>query len=409
MEEKASRYTGLPEGPFKAALCRLGENLSAAGYTPRGSADYVRVAGHFCYWYTEYASSGTVDESTMEAFLRHLPSCTCPVPGRGTYRLCHAAVSHLLAVLREMGLAPQAQKTVLPEDELLQAFQGYLVNVRGAVEASASLYARHVRPFLQSVYAKGEFRSVTAKDVETSVTRRAVLYKPKTVKSYCTSLRAFFRFLRLRGEIEVPLEDAVPAVPDWSLSTIPKYLRAEQVAALLSSFDVNTLAGLRNRAMALLMVTMGFRAGEVANLKMEDIDWRRSSMRLDTTKSRRIDYLPLTAEAGEALVAYLKRRPRTGTRHVFVNLATPVGRPLSSGVVSTSMRRAFIRCFPGEPSHGTHVLRHTLATTMLAKGATFKEIADILRHRNIETTAIYAKVDLKGLENATLPWPEVLS
>jgi len=409
MHERVSREVW--EASFNSAISRLGEKLSAAGYARRNSADYIRVVKHFCYWHARCAAPGFVDESRMGEFLRHLPSCACPVPGKGPYRLCHAAVSHFLAVLREMGLAPEIQKTSLPEDAVLQAFQEHLTKTRGAAETSASLYARHLRPFLQSICNDGKFAfsSITPRDVEAAVMHRAGLYKAKTVKLYCTSLRAFFRFLKLRGEIELPLEDAVPAVPHWSLSSLPKYLKEEQAASFLSSFDANALVGLRNRAMTLLMLTAGLRAGEVANLKMEDIDWRKSCMRLNATKSRRIDYLPLAAAAGEALAAYLKRRPRTETRHVFVSLTAPVGRPVTSYAVSAATRRAFRRCFPDEPARGPHVLRHTLATGMLAKGAAFKEIADILRHRSIETTAIYAKVDVKGLAHATLPWPGATS
>jgi len=410
MEKKVGKNTDVSEGSFNVAISRLGENLSATGHAHRVSADYVRVVRHFCYWHAQHATPGEVDESKMKEFLGHFASCTCPVSSGGTYRLCHAAVSHFLTVLREMGLAPPVRRSVLPEDVVLQTFHEHLTKVRGAAETSASLYTRHLRPFLQGIYTDGKFvfRTITSRDVEASVAHRAALYKPKTVKLYCTALRAFFRFLRLTGEIELPLEDAVPAVPHWSLSAIPKYLQEEQVTALLSSFNGDTLVGLRGRAMALLMVTVGLRAGEVANLKLDDIDWRKSSMRLGKTKSRRIDYLPLATEAGEALAAYLKRRPPTGTRHVFVGLTTPIGRPMTTSAVSMAMRRAFAHCFPGEPAHGTHVLRHTLATGMLGKGATFKEIADILRHQNIETTAIYAKVDFKGLEHVALPWPEVM-
>lgn len=145
----------------------------------------------------------------------------------------------------------------------------------------------------------------------------------------------------------------------------------------------------------------------MANLKLEDIDWRKSSIRIHNTKSRRIDYIPLSTKAGKSLAAYLERKPQAQTRHVFISLATPVGRPLTASAVSISMRRAFKRCYPGESAHGTHVLRHSLATGMLKNGATFKEIADVLRHRNIEATAIYAKVDLKSLTHTALPWPEV--
>jgi site-specific recombinase XerD len=311
--------------------------------------------------------------------------------------------------MRQMGLAAQIEKTVLPEDEVLETFLEHMTQVRGATETSAWTYAKQLRPFLQSIYTGGTFpfAAITARDVEAWVTRRAERCKPGTAKQCCTALRAFFRFLRLRGEIALPLEDAVPAVPHWSLSTVPKYLREEELAAFLRSFNVNALGGLRDRAMALLMATAGLRAGEVAGLKFEDIDWRKSSIRLRATKSRRTDYVPLTREAGEALAAYLQRRAPTETRHMFVALVAPAGRPLTFEGVTGAMRRAFIRCFPNRPARGAHALRHTLATAMLSKGASFKEIADMLRHRHIDTTGIYAKVDLKGLAHAALPWPEV--
>lgn len=408
MEQRIGQDREVSEGSVTAAVRRLEENFSAAGYSLRVSEDYLRVVKHFCYWHAQHASAA-VDESTIEEFFEHLASCGCPVSGRGSYRLCHAALGHFLTVLREMGLAPPGSSSVLPEDEVLQTFREYLTKVRGAVETSACVYVRHLRPFLQGIYTDGRFafHAITVRDVEAFVVRLASRYKPKTVKTYCTSLRAFFRFLRLTGEIEIPLEDAVPTIPDWKLSSIPKYLREEQVRAFLSSFNRETTVGIRDQAMALLMATAGLRAGEVAGLKIEDIDWRNSSIRLDNTKSRSIDYLPLVSKTGEALAAYLKRRPQAETRHVFVTLMTPVGRPLTASAVRTAMRKAFGRCYPGEPTHGTHVLRHSLATGMLAKGATFKEIADILRHRHIETTAIYAKVDLNGLAHVALPWPEV--
>jgi integrase/recombinase XerD len=409
MEPKIVSGRELSAASFVAGLHRLSEKLSATGYTHRVSVEYIGVAKHFCYWHAQGAVSKEVDESSIEDFFEHLSCCTCPVSGRGGYRLCHAALSHFLTVLREMGLAPPVRRPVLPEDEVLKSFQGYLTKVRGTVETSASLYARHLRPFLQSIYTGGKFafQAVTIRDVEASVMHKATQYKPATVKLYCTSLRAFFRFLRLTGEIKLPLEDAVPTVPHWRLSDIPKYLKEEQVTTFLSSFDVTTIVGIRNQAMALLMATAGLRAGEVANLKIEDIDWRKSSIRLDNTKSRRIDYLPLVSTAGEALSAYLKRRPQSQTRHVFVRLTTPAGRPLAANAVRAAIRKAFRRCYPDEPARGSHVLRHSLATGMLAKGATFKEIADILRHRNIETSAIYAKVELKALTHVALAWPEV--
>lgn len=399
----------LLKGSFVTALHRLDEHFTITGYSQRVSADYIRVVKHFCYWHAQYFAQREVDDLIIKEFLDHLPSCHCPVSGRGSYRLCHAAVYHFLSVLRDTGLASHACETVLVEDDVLQRFQEYLRQVRGITKSSAALYVRHLRPLLQSIHVEGAFafHSLTAREVEGFVAKRATQCKPATVKLFCTSLRAFFRFLRLTGEIEIPLENAVPTVPNWSLSNIPKYLPEEQITAFLSSFDVNTLLGLRNKAMALLMATAGLRAGEVASLMFEDIDWRKSSIRVRNTKSRRIDHLPLATKTGETLATYLGRKPQTKTRHIFVSLTAPTGRPLTASAVGIAMRRAFKRCSPDKTAHGTHVLRHRLATRMLSKGATFKEIADVLRHRNIETTAIYAKVDLKSLINAALPWPEV--
>jgi len=410
MEQNIGKNTDVLGGSFTAALRRFGENLSATGYSHQVSADYIRVVKHFCYWYAQHAAPKEVDESTIQEFLDHLASCSCPVSGWNSDRLCHAALNHFLTVLREMGFAPPAFRPVFPEDEVLKTFQEHLTQVRGTTKTSALLYARHLRPFLRGIHTEGKFafHAITARDVEAFVTSMAMRHKPKTVKLCCSSLRAFFRFLRLTGKIEILLENAVPTVPNWSLSSIPKYLTEDHVLAFLSSFEVNNTIGLRNRAMALLMATAGLRAGEVANLKIEDIDWRKSSIRVHNTKSHHIDYLPLASNVGEALAAYLKRKPQTETRHVFVRLITPIGMPLTASAISAAMRRAFKRCYPGEPAHGTHTLRHSLATSMLTKGATFKEIADVLRHRNIETTAIYAKVDLKNLANATLSWPEVM-
>jgi site-specific recombinase XerD len=309
-----------------------------------------------------------------------------------------------------MGIAPHIEKSVLPEDEVLEVFAEHMTKVRGAADTSARAYVRHLRPFLRSIYTDGTFpfSALTARDAEAWVARRAERCKPKTAKLSCTALRAFFRFLKLRGEIALPLDEAVPAVPHWSLSTVPKYLREEELAAFLSSFGVNTLAGLRDRAMALLMATAGLRAGEVAGLKFEDIDWRKSSIRLRETKSRRTEYVPLTSTAGEALAAYVQRRRAPAeTRHVFLALVPPAGRPVTLYSVTRAMSKASIRCFPDRPALGAHALRHTLATGMLTKGATYKEIADMLRHRDIGTTGIYAKVDFQGLAHAVLPWPEV--
>ena len=188
------------EGSLGAAIDRLQENLSAAGYARENTAEYIRAARHFCYWYAGHASLGAVDESTVEAFLRHRPSCTCPVM-RWSHRHYRAGVKHFLAVLRQMGLAPQIEKTVLPEDEVLEAFLEHMTKVRGATDTSAWVYVQHLRPFLQSIYTGGKFpfSALTARDVEAWVARRAERCKPVKVLSRLFKGK-FLSFLKKANE-----------------------------------------------------------------------------------------------------------------------------------------------------------------------------------------------------------------
>jgi site-specific recombinase XerD len=211
------------------------------------------------------------------------------------------------------------------------------------------------------------------------------------------------------NQIEQPLEDAIPNIVPHGrakLSTIPKYLTEEQLERLLSSFNLSTRIGLRDRAITLLIARLGIRGREVANLHLEDINWRQGIIQLRKTKSRRTSSLPLLKEVGEALVAYLQKgRPHSQERHVFLTHSLPVGKALSTDGVRDVIRQALHSSLSitGSP----HILRHTLATHLLQKSAKLKEIADVLRHCSIETTNIYAKVDLKRLAEVALPWPEV--
>lgn len=188
MEQKTGSEKESMKGSFTSALRRLGENLSDMGYSRPISADYIRVVKHFCYWHTQDAVAREMDESRIREFLEHFASCTCPIAARGTYRLCHAALSHFIPILREMGLAPLLRKPVLPEDELLKAFREHLTKVHGAVEVTASLYSRHLRPFLQSIYAEGtfNFHEVTARDVSKRL-YRAWRHDTNLRQSNCTA------------------------------------------------------------------------------------------------------------------------------------------------------------------------------------------------------------------------------
>lgn len=164
--------------------------------------------------------------------------------------------------------------------------------------------------------------------------------------------------------------------------------------------------GRRDHAMTLCLVQLGLRAGEIAALTLEDVDWRAGTMRLAKSKEHRASLLPVPVTVGHALAAYLRRgRPRTLVREVFVRHGLPAGQPITSSAVSAVVRRAFQRASLDVPSRGAHILRHTAATRMMRAGTSLKEVADILRHRALETTMIYAKVDLRALMEVALPWP----
>ena len=297
-------------------------------------------------------------------------------------------------------------------DSLVGAYDEYLHSVRGAQPETRRAYSRDVRQFLEAVF--DDRRSVapaaiTAADVALFIEERSRRLRPGSMKMVAAGLRGFFRFLALLGDGDPRLAGAVPTVARWRLSTLPKFLDRESEAQLLASFDLATTIGRRDRAIVLCLSALGLRACELADLRLDDIDWRAGSLRLRCRKLRRGHVLPLPHDVGLALVAYvLDDRPQTDERRVFLTHcgARALCARAIRDVVRAALRRADIE---GLASMGSHILRHTLATRMIRGGASIVEIADVLGHRSLDTTAIYAKVDLPALTRVALPWPEATS
>jgi integrase len=219
-------------------------------------------------------------------------------------------------------------------------------------------------------------------------------------------MRSFLRFLYRYGETKCDLSAAVPTVPAWRLSEVPKYIKPQEVEALLESCDRTTSVGRRNYAILLLIAYLGLRAGEVIALELDDINWRAAELTI-RGKGQFYDRLPLPQNVGEALVTYLKNdRPKCSTRRVFIRLRAPYQGFKDSTTVSTIVRRTVERSGLNTPSKGAHLLRHSLATGMLRKGASMAEIGELLRHRSPNSTEIYAKVDIEGLRSIVRIWPE---
>jgi integrase/recombinase XerD len=248
---------------------------------------------------------------------------------------------------------------------------------------------------------------LTPKDVVSYLSKRAARLKPASAKVLASSLRSYFRFLRLHGECGESLTLAVPAFASWRLASLPKVLTDEQVARLLAVFDRRTVAGRRDYAITRCLTDLGLRAAEVARLRLDDIDWRKGTVRIVGTKSRRDDDLPLTTSVGEAIAAYIRRgRGETAARQVFLRVRPPVGQAATRSTVCDVILRAAARAGMTSIITGTHILRHTAATRMLLHGTSIKEVADVLRHRSLDATAIYVKVDLPRLATVAFPWPQ---
>ena len=293
--------------------------------------------------------------------------------------------------------------------EILREYERHLVTNRGLTSSSVEQVIWHVSLFLSTRYGERlpDLGALAPHEVVKYVAGLPPHWAASTRRHTVTSLRGFFRWLSINGRCDSSLAGAAPTISHMRYSGIPAHVSPSQLGAMLKSFDLNTPIGLRGYAAALCMSRLGLRVGEVARLSLDDIDWRSGTVRLTTTKGRRERVLPLPHAVGRALVEYLRKgRPKTDDRHVFVN-HRPSGRmPPHTDALRGDIRFAFARADTGTPSCGTRVLRHTAATNMLRGGATMKEIADVLGHKNIDTTCIYAKVDIPALAELAAHWPK---
>jgi integrase len=246
---------------------------------------------------------------------------------------------------------------------------------------------------------------LTPQQVVQYVTQRAARVKPGTSRHEATVLRSFFRSLQLSGLCDTRLAESVPTVANWRLSHLPRFLTEDELRAFLASFDRGAPLGRRGYAIALCLARLGLRSCEVAGLTLEDVDWRASTIRIRASKVRRMRLLPLPADVGRAIASYLRHgRPPSVERRLFLQHWPPHA-PLEAGAIQHLIPAAFRRA--GLPEKGAHALRHTAATRLLRGGASLKEVADVLGHRSLDTTTIYAKVDLPRLAEVALSWPEV--
>jgi len=389
-------------GPLQEFRPGFVDELERQGYSPIGATLQVRLMARVSSWMqAERLVAWELSDEVVARFLAERRAT-----GRRGY-VTARAMAPLLAYLRELGVVPSASPTRRPStraEMLGERFRGYLTVERGLAESTAIGYIDAVKPFLAGLDEDGlDLGELTAARVTAFVVARCPGQSRGAAKMTVTALRSLLGFLHVEGLIAGSLVGAVPSAASWRLSGLPRFLEDDQAQALLDSCDPQTATGRRDLAILTLLMRLGLRAGEVAGLRLEDLDWRAGEL-VVVGKGRRSERLPLPVDVGEAITEYLRDgRPDSALdRTVFIRIKAPHRRLTTGGVtqvVVAAGRRA------GLGQIHAHRLRHTAATSMLRAGAPLHEIGQVLRHREALSTAIYAKVDRAALSSLSRPWP----
>jgi integrase/recombinase XerC len=370
---------------------------------------YLGCVAHFVRWTTRCRLDiGRIDEEAVRRFLdEHLRRCNCAGPVQGTRRDLRAALGHLLVVLRAQGVIAEPTPATTPVDEELHRFDEHMHHVRGLAAKTRSACLRTVRRLLieQCADQPVVISSIKPDDLRSFVARQSKLYStPASIGTLAGALRGYFRFRATCGDQVHGLIGVVCYPANWQLASLPKALSGAEVERLLDALGHDGPSARRTAAIVHCALDLGLRSCEVARLGLDDIDWRNGTVTLRKTKGRRDDILPLPVATGGAIADYLKfERPQTANRAVFVRTIAPRGQPIGPDLVRKPIRQAYARS--DLPYTRAHLLRHTMASRLLAGGSSLKEVADVLRHRSLNTTLIYAKLDSRNLAGVALAWP----
>jgi integrase/recombinase XerD len=387
-------------GPLAAYRDGFVEELAGKGYTTASAMRQVCLLAHLSRWLDGRAlGAGDLGPARVEEFLsdRRAEGYTALLSGQG--------LAPLLGYLRGLGAAPVAPGPAAstPAEILVEEYSTYLARERGLAASSIERYLGPARLFVSEFERRDGpgLERLTAGDVTAFVVSQCRARHRGSAKVLVTALRSLLRFLFLQGCTTCPLAQAVPTATGWADQSLPRALGAGAVTALLGSCDRHTVVGMRDFAILTVLARLGLRAGEVAALTLEDVDWHHGEMTV-RGKGGRQERLPLPADVGEAIVAYLRHRPGSACRALFLKVRAPVT-GLSSDGVQDVVRGSCLRA--GLPPAGAHRLRHHAATAMLAGGASLTEVGQVLRHDRLVTTSLYAKVGRAALRSIAQPWP----
>ena len=404
----ASHIQSLRDGPGGPLLEKFAEELCQGGYEKINARRPIRAAAHFLCWRElKGIPISSLSEKSLESFERHLYQCQCPHYSRRERRRQLRGVRLFLKYLRSANIitTPTIESTV-QDPVLLTEFYVWMHQQRGTGDSTLYNYSLIIRELLNRLGENpGRFDAQSLRQFVLGKSQQS----GRLARETCTTaLRMFLRFLIAEGKCAADLDAAIPVLAHWRLSSLPRYIQPEEVERIIASCDLKSPMGRRNRAILLLLARLGLRAGDILKLSLRDIDWKGAWVYV-SGKGRRQSRLPLTQEVGDAIVDYIQYgRAQTETDVLFIRARAPFRAFASNRTVSTLVARAM--CRAGVTCRGrgaAHVLRHSAATSMLRQGASLQDIATLLRHRSIETTKIYAKVDVATLRQIAQPWPEV--
>ncbi|MDP2430560.1 MAG: site-specific integrase [Hydrogenophaga sp.] len=397
-------------GPGGELLNEFARYLSESGYSRSQGARHLRSAAHLMFWADGQGIPVTdVGEITLDCFAGHLHECRCQgFTGMYPDKLTRGARAFVVHRRRLQAVSAGECSSDAAPSGLWEQFCQWMQQRRGTSERTLQGYRDYLRTFLAGV--ENDLEQIDASYLRQFILERGRSCGLARAKATTSALRMFIRFLIAQGKCPADLDASIPSLAYWRLSTLPRYLQQDEVERVISSPHPDTPVGKRDRAILLLLSRLGLRAGDVLNLRLTDIDWYAATICV-CGKNQRQAQLPLTQEVGDAIVDYLQHgRPRTDSDYIFVRSLAPFRRFRDTRAISDVAKLAMRRAGVDLPVRGAaHVLRHSVATSMLRQGASLQDISVILRHQSINSTLIYAKVDVIALGEIAQPWPEVSS
>ena len=397
----------LRSGITEPHIDSFADKLESDRYAPASAVRYIRAAVHLGGFVQRRGGGlADIDCATLDSFSRHLRRCRCPHFRRAKIGYhAHFGAKLFHRHLAARGICASEAQDATTDPALVIAFGEWFRMHRGVKESTLRHYARGAADMLRTLGEDvGQWNVRAVRDF---LLKRAGQQGASSTQHLITSLRAFLRYLNFLGESRDDLALAIPAVAHWRLARLPRCLSSEELASLIAACGGADPGRLRDRAIILMLARLGLRAGDVAHLRLTDIDWNNGTL-LVSGKGRYQVRMPLPQDVGDALLRYLEcRTVNIDTDHVFLRSIAPYRPFLTSDAVSSVVKHALKRAGIETPAKGAHLLRHTAATEMLRNGVPLDQAGLVLRHRSIDMTAYYAKADVALLKQIAQPWPEV--